>query len=366
MALFSKLFRIKNLRRTRKPIDQVDVIVDRDQDHDHDDGIGGCSAKKYSWDDIERFTKNFSQVIGSGGFSSVYLARLIDYSSSTNGAIKIHVGSDRLNQVFKQELDILLRLSHDNIVKLIGYCDDRDEGVLLFEYVTNGTLQEKLHETANSSKLPWRNRMAIAFQLAQAIEYLHERCTLHIVHGDIKASNILLDEHLNCKLCDFGSAKMGFSSAVLPPSPSPSPSRSRITKQVMMIGSPGYTDPHYLRTGIASTKNDVYSFGVILLELVTGMEAFCPEKGQLLTSLAGSMLNDIADCEATKVAEFVDPRLARDFDLDEARAMLSVAALCLSQSPILRPSATQILRTLKDQISSISFLFSPRKDSISL
>lgn len=130
MALFSKLFRIKNLRRTRKPIDQVDVIVDQDQDHDHDDGIGGCSAKKYSWDDIERFTKNFSQVIGSGGFSSVYLARLVDYSSSTNGAIKIHVGSDRLNQVFKQELDILLRLSHDNIVKLIGYCDDRGRYLL--------------------------------------------------------------------------------------------------------------------------------------------------------------------------------------------------------------------------------------------
>lgn len=206
--------------------------------------------------------------------------------------------------------------------------------------------------------------MAIAFQLAQAIEYLHERCTLHIVHGDIKASNILLDEHLNCKLCDFGSAKMGFSSAVLPPSPSPSPSpsRSRITKQVMMIGSPGYTDPHYLRTGMASTKTDVYSFGVILLELVTGIEAFCPENGQLLTSLAGSMLNDIADCEATKVNELVDPRLAGDFDLDEARAMLSIAALCLRQSPILRPSATQILHTIKDQISSISFLFSPQKD----
>lgn len=243
-------------------------------------------------------------------------------------------------------------------------CAYSDEGALVFEYVPNGTLQEKLHGRSEEREtvLPWGSRMSIAFQLAQAIEYMHEKCTLHIVHGDIKASNILLDQHLNCKLCDFGSAKMGFSSAVLPPScSSTSPSPSRM-KQVM-IGSPGYTDPQYLRTGIASTKNDVYSFGVIILELVMGMEAFCPERGQLLTSIAGPMLNDIAECEAIKVAEMVDPRLATDFDLEEARAMLSISALCLRQSPILRPSATQILHTMKDKISFFSLLSSSQKNS---
>ncbi|XP_022722507.1 probable receptor-like protein kinase At1g33260 [Durio zibethinus] len=323
-----------------------------DQNKGKDSGVEGEGfARKFGWEEIKVVTKDFSRVIGQGGFSNVYLANL---SGSSQGAVKIHVGSDRLNQVFKQELDILLRLRHDNIVKLLGYCDDLEEGAMVFEYVPNGNLQEKLHERGREV-LPWKTRTAIAFQLAQAIEYLHEKCTLQIVHGDIKASNILLDEHFNCKLCDFGSAKMGFSSAVMPPSCSR-------TKQVM-IGSPGYTDPHYLRTGFASKKNDVYSLGVVILELVTGMEAFCPEKGQLLTSIVAPSLRDIAECGAEeKVAELVDPRLAGEFDLEEAKAMLSIAALCLHQSPTVRPSASQIMQTIKEKIPSIDFLFSPGKD----
>ncbi|XP_031274687.1 probable receptor-like protein kinase At1g33260 [Pistacia vera] len=331
MAFFAKLFRIKKLRR-RPSNNQVGVVVDQKAE----DG-DGSSTKKYSWDDIETFTNNFSVVIGSGGFSNVYLARLPG-SIHPQGAIKI------LNQVFQQELDILLRLCHENIVKFLGYCNDKDEGALVFEYVPNGSLHEKLHGGSKrmESILPWKNRMAIAFQLAKAIEYLHEKCTLHIVHGDIKSSNILLDEYFNCKLCDFGSAKMGFSSVVLPPSR---------TKQVMM-GSPGYTDPHYLRTGIASKKNDIYSYGVILLELVTGMAAFCPERGQLLTSLAAAVLKDVSECESKKVKEMVDPRLGGEFDLEEARTMLSISELCLRQAPIHRPSASEILHTMEDKIFS--------------
>lgn len=232
---------------------------------------------------------------------------------------------------------------------------------MVFEYVPNGSLQEKLHgggcggiaeEDAKSKMkslpvLSWRSRMTIAFQLAQAIEYLHEKCSPQIVHGDIKASNILLDHHLNCKLCDFGFSKMGFSSTILPPSLS-SPAYSSRRKQVMM-GSPGYTDPHYLRTGLASKKNDIYSYGVVVLELVTGMEAFCSERGQFLTSIVGPTLL------TRDVADMADPRLGGDYDREEAKAMLSISALCLGHSPTLRPSATHILQTIKDKISSTSF-----------
>ncbi|KAF5460437.1 hypothetical protein F2P56_020301 [Juglans regia] len=321
------------------------------------------SIRRFNWDDIERFTMNFSEVIGSGGFSTVYLAHFPARSSLELGlgAIKIHFGSERLNQLFKQELDILLRLCNENIVKFIGYCDDGEQGAMVFEHAANGNLQEKLHGTERESPvLSWRRRMIIAFQLAQALQYLHDQCTPQIVHGDIKASNILLDEHLNCKLCDFGSAKMGFSSTVLPPSSSPY-SSSPMRRKHLMMGSPGYTDPHYLKTGIASKKNDVYSFGVVLLELVTGMEAFCSERGQLLTSIVRPLLKDVRTLGATEVAEMVDPRLAEDYEPEEAKAMLSISALCLGQSPVLRPSAKFILKSLRENISSISGLFPPEK-----
>ncbi|XP_022738932.1 probable receptor-like protein kinase At4g10390 [Durio zibethinus] len=344
------LFMFLKLRKLRggKHTSTAQPVQTKGKDSDVE---GEGFVRKFRWDEIKDVTKDFSRMIGQGGFSNVYLANL---SGSSLGAVKIHVGSDRLNQVFKQEVDILLRIRHENIVKLLGYCDDLEEGAMVFEYVPNGNLQEKLHKREREV-LPWKTRTAIAFQLAQAIEYLHEKCTLQIVHGDIKASNILLDERFNCKLCDFGSAMMGFSSTVMPPSCSR-------TKQVM-IGSPGYTDPLYLRTGFASKKNDVYSLGVVILELVTGMEAFCTERGQLLTSIVAPNLRDIAERGAEeKVAELVDPRLAGEFDLEEVRAMLSIAALCLHQSASVRPSASQIIQTIKEKISSIDFPFSQGKD----
>ncbi|KAF9673054.1 hypothetical protein SADUNF_Sadunf11G0109000 [Salix dunnii] len=336
--------------------------LDRKKEKDFD-GSHGC-ARKYSWSEIEKLSMNFSQIVGSGGFSMVYLAHL---PGSSVGAIKIHCPSDYLNRVFKQELEILLQLQHDNIVKLLGYCDNQDEGALVFEYVSNGTLQDKLHgagreirkSSSTGTVLSWRKRVAIAYQLAQALEYLHEKCPLQIVHGDIKPSNILLDEQLNCKLCDFGFAKMGFSSAITP---------SNNRKQVLM-GSPGYTDPHYLRTGVASKKNDVYSYGVIILELVTGMEAFCEGRGQgqLLTSTIGPILKNIIaggdECSPMKVAEMVDPKLGGDFEVKEVKAMISLAALCLGQSPSLRPSSAQILQTIEENIaSSISLLCKQKND----
>lgn len=183
--------------------------------------------------------------------------------------------------------------------------------------------------------------MAIAYQLATAIDHLHQSC---IIHCDIKSSNILLDDQLNCKLCDFGSSKMGFSSLVSPPSKS----------RAAMLGSPGYTDPHYMRTGLASKKSDVYSFGVLLLELVSGMQAVDPLSGERLTTRVNPVLS-----EMEKVVEIVDPRLRSlgDFDLEEAKAVAAVAATCLSESPAHRPSVSDVLITMRKKVSSISYLF---------
>ncbi|KAK1376218.1 Protein kinase domain-containing protein [Heracleum sosnowskyi] len=312
-------------------------------------------AIRFSWEEIQVLTMNrsSSRMIGYGGFSSVYLANFLD---SSLGAVKVQCGSERLNQVYKQELKILLTVSHPNIVKLKGYCDERDEGVLVFDYMCNGTLDENLRGRGkkNSMSLSWKRRMVIAFQLALAIEYLHEKCSLQIVHGDIKASNVLLDENFNCKLCDFGSAKMGFRSMVLPPPSSSSMNHNRLNHNRMIVGSQGYLDPHYLKTGLASKKQDIYSFGVILLELITGTEAFCAKNRKNLTTIADPMIRD-----PLKVKDMVDSRFDNDhtFSLEEAKVMASVSAKCLGQSPSIRLSASEIVTTMKDQVPSISYIF---------
>lgn len=314
------------------------VAGDLEENGDYSKKLG--VKRLFTCDEVEKFTMNLSRsrLIAYGGFSTVYLAQFPD---SMLGAVKImDLSSERFQRVYKQELDILLQIQHENIVKFLGSCDNGEEGMLVFEYVPNGTLQEKLHSTDGRKSLSWSNRMAIAFQLAKAIEYLHDKCPLPIVHGDIKSSNILLDKKFNSKLCDFGSAKMGFSSTILPPS-----------ANRMMLGSPGYTDPHYLRTGVASKKNDIYSYGIIILELISGFEALSSDNGERLISKAGIILRD-----SSKVAEMVDSKLNGAYDLEEAKAMVSLAGFCLGDSPSLRPSASEILDTITSKISSVSFL----------
>ncbi|KAL1556441.1 non-specific serine/threonine protein kinase [Salvia divinorum] len=288
-----------------------------------------------TWEEIQALTTDFATVIGYGGFSTVYLAQ---FRRST-AAVKVYCSSQRVYEAFKQELQILLHLRHPNIVKLLGYAEE--QGALIMEFVPNGTLHHKLH-ASNTTPLTWNQRAAVAFQLAAAIAYLHDACSPHIVHADIKPSNVLLDDALNCKLCDFGSARVGFSSAVAP--------GKRRSTAAMIMGSPGYTDPLYLRTGLVSKKNDVYSFGVVVLELITGIEAFCPATGERLASRAAPLLRN--------AAEMVDPRLRRgEVDMGEVGALAALAAKCISETPGIRPSASEILTTMREAIPSLAFMF---------
>ncbi|RAL45228.1 hypothetical protein DM860_014638 [Cuscuta australis] len=327
MALFG-CFRFK-ARRRKRALEGRRVEVSSEEDK---------GARIFSAKEVERVSANFSRsrVIGYGGSSTVYLGKFPDSSLAAVKTVDAG-GSNRLQGIFRQELEILLRVKHDNIVKILGYSE---EGTLVLEYVSNGTLRENL-QGAKGSFLTWKNRAKIAFQIAGALDYLHRHADTEIVHGDVKSSNILLDSALNCKLCDFGSAKFGLSSAAaLPPS-------SR-----RMIGSPGYADPHYLKTGIASKKNDIYSFGVVMLELITGLDAVSPDGGGgggRLINRVGHMLKDVS-----KVAEMVDRRLLGECELGEAMAMASLAALCLSEPPSLRPSASDIMESMRNCVASLS------------
>ncbi|GJN21718.1 hypothetical protein PR202_gb09225 [Eleusine coracana subsp. coracana] len=301
-------------------------------------GGTGSATKRFAWSEIESVTAGFSsRVIGQGGFSTVYLASL---SSSRLGAVKVQrsTGSERLHRAFRAELGVLLSLRHPHVVRLLGYCDDRDEGVLVFEYAPNGDLHDRLfssHAAGTEKKarlaaaLTWPRRMAIAFQGRDPA----------VIHGDVKASNVLLDANLDAKLCDFGFARAGFSAAVQP--------TARSSARPVMMGSPGYVDPHFLASGVATKKSDVYSFGVLLLELLTGRKAFCSDTGRRLTATVCPAL------EEGELASMVDPRLRGDYDADEAATVAVLASRCVSDSPGLRPSMAEVVREFQEKTTAL-------------
>jgi serine/threonine protein kinase len=209
------------------------------------------------------------------------------------------------------------------------------------EFVPNGNLHEKLHGTqSNQSILSWSQRMLIAFQIAKALEYLHELCDPQVIHGDVKASNILLDGNMHGKLCDFGSARVGFSATVQP--------QSRANRINQIMGSPGYVDPHFLRSGMITKKSDVYSFGVLLLELITGIEAFCSKTETRLTVLLAPKLSEIEK----GVRELVDKKLGCIYDAKEGADMVDLAMSCIGENPSLRPSMTEVVGIIREKATA--------------
>ncbi|KAL6847543.1 hypothetical protein ACP4OV_022569 [Aristida adscensionis] len=289
------------------------------------------AARQLSWAQVEAMTRGFtSAVVGEGGFSTVYLARL----AGSLAAVKVHRSSERLHRAFRQELDALLRVRHPHIVRLLAFCDHQDEGVLVLEFAPNGNLHDRLHGGGGAGAMPWARRVSVALQVARALEYLHDRCEPQVVHGDVKASNVLLDAAMGARLCDFGSARAGFSAAVRP---RPRPSARAV------LGSPGYVDPHYLRFGVVTKKSDVYSFGVLLLELLTGVQAFCD--GRLLTATVSAKISTTAgSCD---VRGLVDRRLGCQYDAGEAAAIAALAAACVGENPSLRPAMADVVRALE-------------------
>ncbi|WMV11917.1 hypothetical protein MTR67_005302 [Solanum verrucosum] len=232
-------------------------------------GHGGSSGRMpetklrgvqvFTYKQLEMSTDKFNEanVIGNGGYGVVYRGVLID---GTVAAIKVlQREGKQWERSFRLEVDLLSRLHSPYLVELLGYCADQHHRLLIFDYMPNGSLQQHLHSAHKQStnSLNWGIRLRIALDCARALEYLHEHTTPSVIHRDFKCSNVLLDQNFRAKVSDFGLAKIGSDKL-----------NGLISTRV--LGTTGYLAPEYASTGKLTTKSDVYSYGVVLLELLTG------------------------------------------------------------------------------------------------
>ncbi|KAK4491076.1 hypothetical protein RD792_001798, partial [Penstemon davidsonii] len=211
----------------------------------------------YSLKEVETATNKFSEPNLIGNDRAVYKGILRDGTVAAIKLLRPH--GTHGERAFRSQVDLLSRLRSPYIVELLGYCADQQHRILIFEYLSNGSLQKHLHSHNHNlnRKLNWGIRLKIAFGCARALEYLHEHTTPTVIHRNLKCSNILLDQNFRAKLSGFGLAKIGSDKL-----------HGLISTRV--LGTTGYLAPEYASTGKLTTKSDVYSYGVILLELLTG------------------------------------------------------------------------------------------------
>ncbi|EEF42539.1 probable receptor-like protein kinase At1g49730 [Ricinus communis] len=281
--------------------------------------------RTYALEELKMATKDFRIRIGVGATSFVYLAELGD---GRFGAVK-RVMEDRggSKKIFLDEVSVLLRISHPNLVGMMGFCLEKREQLLLLEYVPNRSLFDRMHTYSGQSSgiLTWSNRLNIALDIARALDYLHSQADPPIIHRDVKSSNILLIDDDNAKLADFGLCKLGYDK---PGSQSPT----------TIKGSVGYVDTTYLRTGLVSPKSDVYSYGVLLLELITGLKSI-----QGSVTLAEWTEECRKNDDIQVLAKILDPKLRGEANLFQLRVLIDVANVAVLENCEARPEMNQIM-----------------------
>uniref|UniRef100_A0A1J3IKX1 non-specific serine/threonine protein kinase n=1 Tax=Noccaea caerulescens TaxID=107243 RepID=A0A1J3IKX1_NOCCA len=287
----------------------------------------------FSFGELQRATANFAPVnqIGEGGFGTVFKGKLDDGTFvAIKRARKNNYGKSWLTE-FKNEIYTLSKIEHMNLVKLYGFLEHEDEKVIVVEYVSNGNLREHL-DGLRGNRLEMAERLEIAIDVAHALTYLHTYTETAIIHRDIKASNILITDKLRAKVADFGFARLV----------SDDSEATHISTQVK--GSAGYVDPDYLRTFQLTDKSDVYSYGVLLIELLTGrrpIELKRPRKDRLTVKWALKRLND------EEVVLVMDPFVKRNrAAIEVAEKMLRLASECVAPTRGTRPSMKDCVEKL--------------------
>ncbi|MCD9646330.1 putative serine/threonine-protein kinase pbl23 [Datura stramonium] len=305
-------------------------------------GKGNISAQTFTNNELALATNDFDSecLLGEGGFGKVYKGHL--ESKTIDVAVKqLDRNGFQGNREFLVEVLLLSLLHHPNLVTLVGYCSDGDHRILVYEFMSNGSLEDHLFELGPEQKpLDWITRMKIAEGAARGLEYLHETANPLVIYRDFKASNILLDENFNPKLSDFGLAKLG-----------PTGEKTHVSTRVM--GTHGYCAPEYASTGQLTTKSDVYSFGVVFLEIITGrrvVDNSRPSEEQNLVVWATPLFRD-----KTKFHLMADPLMGGDYPMKALYQALAIAAMCLQEEASTRP-------LMSDVVTALEFLSGNRKE----
>lgn len=319
--------------------------------------LQSSNLKNFSFNELKTATRNFrpDSVVGEGGFGAVFKGWIDEHSlTPTRPGTGMVIAVKRLNQEGLQghrewltEINYLGQLRHPNLVRLIGYCLEDEHRLLVYEFMPRGSMDNHLfRRSAHFQPLSWGLRMRVALGAAKGLAFLHSD-EARVIYRDFKTSNILLDVNYNAKLSDFGMARDG-----------PSDDKSYVSTRVM--GTYGYAAPEYIATGHLTPKSDIYSFGTVLLELLTGRRVIDknrPNGEQKLVEWAKPYLNK------RKIFRVMDPRIEGQYSQDHALKAANLALKCLSMEAKQRPNMIEVVKELEKLQGSPDSMSNPRREN---
>ncbi|TKY68988.1 putative receptor protein kinase ZmPK1 [Spatholobus suberectus] len=299
--------------------------------------------RKFSYSELRQATKGFSEEIGRGAGGIVYKGVL-----SNNQAIaikRLHEVANQGESEFLAEVSIIGRLNHMNLIGMLGYCAEGKYRLLVYEYMENGSLAQNL--SLNSNVLDWSKRYSIALGMARGLAYLHEECLEWILHCDIKPQNILLDSDYQPKVANFGLSKLLNRN---------NPNNSSFSR---IRGTRGYMAPEWVFNLSITSKVDVYSYGIVVLEMITGrspttgmqitkFEAESPHHERLVTWVREKRKTG-SEVGSSWVDQIVDAALGSNYDMNEMEILATVALECVEEEKNARPSMSQVVEKLQSQ-----------------